>query len=104
MAVWTRLESRFIEICDFIYKSRSLEELQKSEIFYSSDLATRGLLQKKRAPEKSEALVSFLAVWTRLELATPGVTGRYSNQLNYQTIVQMRMQINMILLKLPNIY
>ena len=27
----------------------------------------------------------FAAVWTRLELATPCVTGRYSNQLNYQT-------------------
>ena len=27
----------------------------------------------------------FLAVRTRLELATPGVTGRYSNQLNYRT-------------------
>jgi hypothetical protein len=27
----------------------------------------------------------MLAVWTRLELATPCVTGRYSNQLNYQT-------------------
>ena len=26
-----------------------------------------------------------LAVWTRLELATPCVTGMYSNQLNYQT-------------------
>jgi hypothetical protein len=26
-----------------------------------------------------------LAVWTRLELATPCVTGKYSNQLNYQT-------------------
>ena len=25
------------------------------------------------------------AVWTRLELATPCVTGRSSNQLNYQT-------------------
>ena len=28
----------------------------------------------------------MLAVWTRLELATPCVTGMYSNQLNYQTI------------------
>ena len=28
----------------------------------------------------------LLAVWTRLELATPCVTGRYSNQLNYQTV------------------
>ena len=27
----------------------------------------------------------FLAVWTGLEPATPCVTGRYSNQLNYQT-------------------
>ncbi len=27
----------------------------------------------------------MLAVWTGLEPATLGVTGRYSNQLNYQT-------------------
>ncbi len=27
----------------------------------------------------------FFAVRTRLELATYGVTGRYSNQLNYRT-------------------
>ena len=27
-----------------------------------------------------------LAVWTGLEPATPCVTGRYSNQLNYQTV------------------
>ena len=26
-----------------------------------------------------------MADWTRLELATPGVTGQYSNQLNYQS-------------------
>ena len=29
-----------------------------------------------------------VAVRTGLEPATPGVTGRYSNQLNYRTIVQ----------------
>ena len=28
------------------------------------------------------------AVWTRLELATPCVTGRYSNQLNYHTVLR----------------
>ena len=28
----------------------------------------------------------FIAVRTGLEPATPGVTGRYSNQLNYRTI------------------
>ena len=26
-----------------------------------------------------------MADWTGLEPATPGVTGRYSNQLNYQS-------------------
>ncbi len=31
-------------------------------------------------------LLSPLAVWTGLEPATPCVTGRYSNQLNYHTI------------------
>ena len=31
----------------------------------------------------------YVAVWTRLELATPCVTGRYSNQLNYQTKIQI---------------
>ena len=31
-----------------------------------------------------EAL-SNLAEWTGLEPATPGVTGRYSNQLNYHS-------------------
>ncbi len=33
------------------------------------------------------------AVWTGLEPATPCVTGRYSNQLNYQTVAVMRVQI-----------
>ena len=28
----------------------------------------------------------FSAVWTGLEPATPCVTGRYSNQLNYRTV------------------
>ena len=29
----------------------------------------------------------MLAEWTGLEPATPGVTGRYSNQLNYHSSV-----------------
>ena len=33
------------------------------------------------------------AVWTGLEPATPCVTGRYSNQLNYQTVALLRVQI-----------
>ena len=31
--------------------------------------------------------LGFFAVWTGLEPATPCVTGMYSNQLNYQTVV-----------------
>jgi hypothetical protein len=32
-------------------------------------------------------MLFIFAVTTRLELATSGVTGRHSNQLNYATIV-----------------
>ncbi len=37
--------------------------------------------------EKKPAKAGFfiLAEWTGLEPATPGVTGRYSNQLNYHS-------------------
>jgi hypothetical protein len=30
--------------------------------------------------------IAILAEWTGLEPATPGVTGRYSNQLNYHSV------------------
>ena len=36
--------------------------------------------------ETRMALV-FVAEWTGLEPATPGVTGRYSNQLNYHSMI-----------------
>ena len=39
--------------------------------------------EKKKASTRL-ALIS-LAEWTGLEPATPGVTGRYSNQLNYHS-------------------
>ena len=34
----------------------------------------------------------LLAEWTGLEPATPGVTGRYSNQLNYHSALAMNLQ------------
>ena len=43
------------------------------------------MMNTKKEIHLSEAL---FAVRTGLEPATPGVTGRYSNQLNYRTIVQ----------------
>jgi hypothetical protein len=41
-----------------------------------------------RQNEKGELSFAFqgLAEWTGLEPATPGVTGRYSNQLNYHSL------------------
>ena len=35
-----------------------------------------------------------MARWTRLELATPCVTGRYSNQLNYHSAVSIQLFSN----------
>ena len=37
------------------------------------------------AKTKKQPVGCFFAVRTRLELATPCVTGMYSNQLNYRT-------------------
>ena len=38
----------------------------------------------RRAKQK-KGILKKMADWTGLEPATPGVTGRYSNQLNYQS-------------------
>ena len=51
------------------------------------------MMNKKRATGTEVnhvALSSLLAVWTGLEPATPCVTGRYSNQLNYHTVCFIR--------------
>jgi hypothetical protein len=48
-------------------------------------------VRETRGQEKSHrmmhamAFLESLAEWTGLEPATPGVTGRYSNQLNYHS-------------------
>ena len=39
----------------------------------------------QKAPMANHRGFAFLAEWTGLEPATPGVTGRYSNQLNYHS-------------------
>ena len=36
--------------------------------------------------KKDDLAIILSAVWTGLEPATPCVTGRYSNQLNYHTV------------------
>jgi hypothetical protein len=45
---------------------------------------SNSLRRKTKSPDKG-AFSWVLAEWTGLEPATPGVTGRYSNQLNYHS-------------------
>ena len=42
-------------------------------------------MKDKRVTAKCRNPLTLLAEWTGLEPATPGVTGRYSNQLNYHS-------------------
>src|SRR5580700_3070679 len=42
----------------------------------------------------SMVFLRLLAEWTGLEPATPGVTGRYSNQLNYHSVLVSREYYN----------
>jgi hypothetical protein len=43
------------------------------------------IVGKKKPLQNNARVFSILAEWTGLEPATPGVTGRYSNQLNYHS-------------------
>ena len=59
---------------------------------FGDNLGTVPTQKKQKSPIvadrafcKSLIYKDFLAEWTGLEPATPGVTGRYSNQLNYHS-------------------
>ena len=54
---------------------------------YSKDVEPDSKNQNGLQAEACNPLISNenLAEWTGLEPATPGVTGRYSNQLNYHS-------------------
>jgi hypothetical protein len=43
------------------------------------------VIYQKQKGELAFAFLSCVAEWTGLEPATPGVTGRYSNRLNYHS-------------------
>ena len=49
--------------------------------------ASDGWQESRPKTQKALTFVKAFAVWTGLEPATPCVTGRYSNQLNYQTFI-----------------
>ncbi len=40
---------------------------------------------QRRRPREAGVVEATVAEWTGLEPATPGVTGRYSDQLNYHS-------------------
>src|SRR6478752_8006807 len=48
-------------------------------------LRDRGLPGREKGRTLDRPFPQVLAEWTGLEPATPGVTGRYSNQLNYHS-------------------
>src|SRR5690606_3951442 len=54
---------------------------------------TKNFINKKSLKIPDETEVCYLAVWTGLEPATSCVTGRHSNQLNYQTVRCIAVQI-----------
>ncbi len=45
----------------------------------------QSLIQIQKSLSRNYLGFLILAEWTGLEPATPGVTGRYSNQLNYHS-------------------
>jgi hypothetical protein len=62
----------------------SIKALNNKRILYLKPLhATKAEPEMKKGNPKIPFFV--LAEWTGLEPATPGVTGRYSNQLNYHS-------------------
>ena len=46
-------------------------------------------MAESKKGELAFALRVSVAEWTGLEPATPGVTGRYSNQLNYHSRIRL---------------
>ena len=50
-------------------------------------LGGREFFKPTKNKKARRSIFGLSAVWTRLELATPCVTGRYSNQLNYHTVL-----------------
>ena len=63
------------------------EEIKTSSFFCLNEYKTEN--EKTKNPRQTfvdEGSKFKVAVWTGLEPATPCVTGRYSNQLNYQTV------------------
>jgi hypothetical protein len=64
---------------------RASKKLRSDELLVTAFAPTRLKMELDRVPLWRGDHVSVMAEWTGLEPATPGVTGRYSNQLNYHS-------------------
>jgi hypothetical protein len=71
----SRCDVSSLSRCDVSSLSRCLSQVQ----------VIKQHIQKQKS---RNTCFRLFAVTTRLELATPGVTGRYSNQLNYVTFLK----------------
>ena len=77
-AVWTMTERSF---------QRKVNVLNGHSREGTDASASGGWQESRPRMQKAPTFVEAFAVWTGLEPATPCVTGRYSNQLNYQTFI-----------------
>ena len=76
---------------DGLYSNR---EIRMSKIDFGRIRTSRRVLSevKQRGPRRFWTPSDLdLAEWTGLEPATPGVTGRYSNQLNYHSRIRLKL-------------
>ena len=62
------------------------DELLLKRVILKSVTAGAGASRRNETRAEWPVFVLLLAEWTGLEPATPGVTGRYSNQLNYHSM------------------
>jgi hypothetical protein len=66
---------------------QALSQLSYTPLFNQAERRTGTETDSFRRCSVTSNVIKFLAEWTGLEPATPGVTGRYSNQLNYHSLV-----------------
>src|SRR5207253_2029603 len=73
---------------------RAAESLASDSLRARNRVSRRGdppVPENRKGPNKSDLFYLNLAERTGLEPATPGVTGRYSNQLNYRSVFTDRL-------------
>ena len=72
--------------CAPLRRANLLRADLSNPIIYCRGFEFAPLQTTKKAEPPRGGPAFFVAEWTGLEPATPGVTGRYSNQLNYHSI------------------